>query len=576
MQSPIPAVATKSITDAVVKKAIGTNDCSAFCAAWVAYWSFFREKQDPKTMSAAVALAANSDPDCELFLADSLRMLEWEDIQRLAQELGETNLEGYLNGCFASMGDSSLLGSADLEVSVLILKLLGLKPGERFVEYRAKAGGLMQLMADHLKGVRALCTEESIDAYARLHASDMFYSDGTEWYHGDAFSAFEHKDEAGRADAAFAVAPFGANSKLEAEKSPYARKLLESLGTSGRPVSVEWLYNRLLIDSISENGRAIGFLSGAATSKNADEAARKLFVENGWIRAIVALPAWCFGRMFKSQMHLVVLCHDNGGSIRVVDATDLRSDAGRKAPEIEQPVQAILERLSSDSDRSRAFSTSELAERRYELTADKLLHREREVPCGVEFNTVIENLTRGASLKSAELDDLQCTEATHIGYLFPSNISDGCICGELVQLTALDSRLEKYRVQTGDLLISKNGLPVKTAVAEVPDGQTIVASENLYVVRVRRDEADPYYLAAFLASEAGRDALKQASSTGGAVTNISAAMLKSLTVPHEDIDCQHRIGAAYRASLHEIAEIKAELASACEFATRIFDETSRG
>ena len=504
-------------------------------------------------------------------------MLDLEDIQRLAQELGETNLEGYLNDCFASMGDSSLLGSADLEVSVLILRLLGLKPEERFVEYRAEAGGLMQLMAaDHLKGVRALCTEESIDAYARLHASDMFYADGAEWFYGDAFSAFEHKVGTGGADAAFAVAPFGANSKLEAEKSPYASKLLESLGTSGRPVSVEWLYNRLLIDSISGNGRAIGFLSGAATSKNSDEAARKLFVENGWIRAIVALPTRCFGRMFKSQMHLVVLCHDNGGSIRVVDATDLLSDTGRKAPEIGQPVQAILERLLSDSDRSRAFSTSELAERRYELAADKLLHREREVPCGVEFNTVIENLTRGASLKSAELDDLQCTEATHIGYLFPSNISDGCICGELVQLTALDSRLEKYRVQTGDLLISKNGLPVKTAVAEVPDGQTIVASENLYVVRVRRDEADPYYLAAFLASEAGRDALKQASSTGGAVTNISAAMLKSLTVPHEDMDCQHRIGAAYRASLHEIAEIKAELASACEFATRIFDETSRG
>lgn len=92
MQASTPAIAGKSITDAVVKKAMGTNDCNAFCAAWVAYWPFFHEGQSPKTMSAAVKLAADGDPDCELFLADSLRMLDLEDIQRLAQELGGTNL----------------------------------------------------------------------------------------------------------------------------------------------------------------------------------------------------------------------------------------------------------------------------------------------------------------------------------------------------------------------------------------------------------------------------------------------------------------------------------------------------
>lgn len=89
-------------------------------------------------------------------------------------------------------------------------------------------------------------------------------------------------------------------------------------------------------------------------------------------------------------------------------------------------------------------------------------------------------------------------------------------------------KLQKYLLETGDVLVASKGTVKKVAVFEGQDFP-IVASSNITVLRPI-EELNGFYLKLFLESDLGQ-ALIDTADKGKAVLNISTAQLLEIPVP---------------------------------------------
>ena len=173
-------------------------------------------------------------------------------------------------------------------------------------------------------------------------------------------------------------------------------------------------------------------------------------------------------------------------------------------------------------------------------------------------------------MRAAELDALTCHEDTGTSYLNLGDISDGYVNDDLPNLKSLDSKMAKYCIHDGDVLLSKTGVPFKVAVAEVPEGRRILANGNLYVISVDKDKVDPHYLAAYLASPTGKELLARIT-VGTTIPSIPIKSLSALQVPMTDMKHQKEIGTAYLSKIDEIKVLKLRLQQARQEITDLFE-----
>ena len=134
----------------------------------------------------------------------------------------------------------------------------------------------------------------------------------------------------------------------------------------------------------------------------------------------------------------------------------------------------------------------------------------------------------------------------------------------------MEAKYEKFCLKDNSLILSKNGYPYKTAVANVGEGKRILANGNLFVIELDGEQANPYYIKAFFESELGVKTLEKIT-VGSAIPNISMDKLRKIAIPLPSMDEQNRIASNYRRKLDEIAEIKKQLEKAQNELSHIFD-----
>ena len=88
-----------------------------------------------------------------------------------------------------------------------------------------------------------------------------------------------------------------------------------------------------------------------------------------------------------------------------------------------------------------------------------------------------------------------------------------------------------------------------------------MANGNLYIIRLKTDIVDPYFVAAFLSSEDGREVLERYV-VGTTIPNLPLRNLKEIQIPVLPMERQKAIAARYQASLDEIEVLKIKLEKA--------------
>ncbi len=333
-------------------------------------------------------------------------------------------------------------------------------------------------------------------------------------------------------------------------------------------VSADWAFVRAACDSLAEGGIAVAIVSTGATSNGGDLRARASLVESGMLRAVIALPDRLFPRSIITATMLVL--GRNDGPVRMVDATDLHDRGRRQGTMSAAQISEVVEMLGADGELSALVDVRKIAGTRYDLSPRSYLHLDFGVENPVRLGDLILDVRRGTTLKAAELDELASDRPTGISFLRLSDISDGYMEPGTQSIRELDPKLGKARLTSGDLLISKNGAPFKIAVAEVPEGRTIVANGNLYIISLDTKRVDPYYVAAYLASRQGKAALGR-QTVGTSIPNLPLRNLREIMIPLPGMMAQQRVANRYKEAIRRVRGTKHNLEVARRSVERAYE-----
>jgi len=317
-------------------------------------------------------------------------------------------------------------------------------------------------------------------------------------------------------------------------------------------ISYEWKIHSQMIKMLGHDGMAAAVTTAGAVSNINEEYIRRFFIENGFINTVIALPPKLFGyTLIRSVM---IIFSFGNRKIRFIDSG--RSfTAGRRINTISS--ENITEIFESSECTEISVRDSIISENGYSLDPLIYLKEKPEITNAVPFGKVMLNAVRGIQLNADEIDELEVMDGSGscgYRYLKISDLHDGLISRELPYLKQLPSGAEKYCTSYGDIIISKTGKPAKAAVAGYDDTGILVTG-NMYLIRPDTKLVDPYFLLAFLTSDAGRESLARISG-GSTLCTISMSALKNMMIPLPDAETQREIAESYREKLNEFSELR--------------------
>lgn len=450
-------------------------------------------------------------------------------------------------------------------ISKLALAILKIEPGERVADFGCGYGNFLVSAADvelsnayygiEINAAAACLAQirmELIGADVDIEIADMLSS------------RFNQKF-----DKVFSNYPFGMRLQKVNGADAYYEEFAKGKTGFGRPASADWIFNKLICESLTPAGEAVAIMTNGASFNGGDKLARKYFLDKGMIRAVVALPDNLF-RNTAIATTLIVFGR-NEGSVRFVDASDLVVPGRRWDTIGNDEIELIVERLSEDGPSSRLVTKDEITAADYSLSPSRFLGRKIDMVNPTAISELANSIERGAGLLAKDLDAISTQEDTGISFLRISDICDGRLTSGLPNIKVLDDKLEKQCLKNGDLIISKNGSPFKVAVAEVPEGQTILANGNLYIVRLNTERVDPYYVAAFLSSEDGKEVLSRMA-VGTVIPSLPIKNLKLVEIPLPLMEQQREVANEFLSHLDEIEVLKIRLEKARNAAAFSYDE----
>ncbi len=371
-------------------------------------------------------------------------------------------------------------------------------------------------------------------------------------------------------DCIFANYPFAMRIRNFAN-NPGAQRLINQYPSLLKASSADWLFHALISSLLADKGKAVCITTNGSTWNTTDVEVRKQFVEEGCIEAVIALPEKLFSYT-STQTSMIILSHGNT-SVKLVDATSIYTKGRRVNTFDANQLDTIMDALLADSKISKTVPIDEIRKNEYVLNPGRYMGNMVAFKDGVVFEDIIKSISRGAPYTAHELDEIVSHTVTDTQYLMLANIQNGIIENNLPYLKEIDAKYEKYCVHTGTLILSKNGLPYKIAVARVEKGKRILANGNLYIIDLDEDKADPYYVKAFLESEQGIAQLNSIT-VGATLPNIGVEKLRKIMIPLPSMDTQRRIAAAYLAAQDEVSVLKRKLEKAQSRLTHVFDVES--
>lgn len=371
-------------------------------------------------------------------------------------------------------------------------------------------------------------------------------------------------------DKIFCDYPWGIKTKDSIGNNGELKAIYDVIPEVQKAAAGDWAFIINVMNHLNKNGKAVVSVSNGVTwNGGINTVIREKFVKEGFVEAVIALPSNLYLNT-GIACSLLVLSRNNK-NIRMIDATEMVSIGRRQNVLNDENVSKIIELLNTDDDNSKLVSIKEMAENEYIFNPSRYLQKEMVVKNGVPFESVIKNITRGAQIKAAVLDEIVSDEPTNMQYLMLANLQDGIISEDLPYLKEMNPKYEKYCIKNGSLVISKNVSPVKMAIASVKEGNKILANGNLYVIELDEDKINPYFLKAYLESENGKAALSRVA-VGATLLNLPVEGLKKITIPLPDLKSQKIIADKYYAKINEIKELKYKLEKATAELEHIYTE----
>lgn len=441
-----------------------------------------------------------------------------------------------------------------LGIIKLAINILDIKPDDRVLDM---GSGLNNFL------IAASMTENSAKYFGvEIHTQSIVIANIRDWIvekditvvQGDMLAKSYNEFGANKIFSNYPIGMKLAQLKQKIDVNPTLRNYF---GNMKRNISSDWIYNFAVLDNLDDSGRAVVLMTNSGTWNSSDEMIRKHFIESGNIEGVILLPE----RLFAGTgipMTLLVFGKNKGQTVKMVDASSIYTKGRRQNTLEENNIAHIMECYNADSELSRSVLIEEIAKEEYLLNPQRFILSINDTVDGIPFEDICIRISRGAQIKSSELDELATSESTEFHYLMLQNINEGLIEEKLPNLKNIDRRYEKHCIQDKNLILSKIGFPFKVGLAQVEPNEKILANGNLYFIELDESKVNPVFVKAFLESELGQAQLSKLSK-GSAMKSISIRDLNQLRIPNISRKEQEKIASQYLDLCDDIVIIQKQL-----------------
>lgn len=353
----------------------------------------------------------------------------------------------------------------------------------------------------------------------------------------------------------FAVADLPFVSKYDQEVQDSLDKIYKEQNIKiSTKISTTWNTAFKICEVLNDNGKAVITTIIRSLFNVLDKDARKYFVDNGYIEAIIELPTNLIPNTGISMCLIILNKNNTSKDIKFVDLKECKIKNGllnaidiNKA-EIEYNTNAKI------------ISYDDIVNHDYDLNLSAYTEKV-EIKNGIELNKIVHDIFRGYQITSAESSKMLVTSDDEMNYeiLEVSNINeDGEIISDLKKINSSSKNLDRYLLENGDIVISARGENTKKSLIYLEKGRKVIANGSLIVIRPNKEKINPNYLKMFLDSQKGKITLNSIKA-GVTIPSINIVKLEKILVPCPSLVEQNKISKKYEKKLDVINSTKKTL-----------------
>lgn len=307
----------------------------------------------------------------------------------------------------------------------------------------------------------------------------------------------------------------------------------------------EWIVIDKILSSLKENGKGIIVVPEGILINSFDTYQRQTLVSNNYIEAIIKLPQNLF-QYTSIQTSLMILSKNNSQkNIKFFDASDMYEE------EDYNRVLKVDEILNAYENGGFFVSEADLFKNNFVLSINRYKGiQDLKINNPESLSLLVDDIFRGVNLQSATLKRESTKKVITETYkvVMPGDIVDGTFEANSLEKIELAKKYEKYLLQNNDVLISCKSTKVKTSIVEIKEGEKIIPSGSIVVIRCNKEKLNPIYLKLFLDSDIGAKLLASIQ-TGTAIILINPKDLANVHISNVPMTKQNELAQNYLATL---------------------------
>lgn len=327
-------------------------------------------------------------------------------------------------------------------------------------------------------------------------------------------------------------------------------------------ISSCWAFVNSVINSLSEEGKAVVVVPNGVLFKIPDAEYRKLLVDNGFVETVISLPERVFAPSTSISTTLLVLSRNNK-QVKFINAEKMKLSKSTNKFVNELDVETIINEYdsASNTNNTKIVNIEEVKNANFSLYTPNYMGVEKiEIKNLIKLNLVCKEIYRGYQVSASEINQFseKINGKEEYQIVNITNVIDGNIDSDLTKIYLDTDRMDKYILQEKDLLVSSKGTLSKLAVVEIKNNEKYIPSGNFTVLRLNTNIINPYYLKMFFESNKGMTIINSIKG-GGILPAINLSLFKEIDIPVPLLEEQQRIVNRYFAKTDEIQIIKNKL-----------------
>lgn len=478
----------------------------------------------------------------------------WEAIKEFSNKAGMKELLAatlLFDPNIIQMGGYGM--SSPCELSVLSNRILDIKPEDTVLNLCSGMAGYLSISAISTGAAKLIGMELSTDNIIVANVRSLILENSFEVHQGNVLTM--DCAEFG-ANKVFSNHPFGLIGHDNYELL-YPR-LREQLNIIRNVRKKDWFFTYAAINSQKAGGKTVVVATDSQLFHlGADTNIRKELTDSGKLEAVISLPAKLYiGTNVKVNL---LVFSDNNKTVKMIEAKDMGTTVKNRTKLSMDDIDSIMEYYDSenDSNYSRHVTIEEIKKNDYVWMPSTYLQMDiPQYDNAVSLKEVSVEVNRGSNAPFSKLEEWSSDVPTDYQYLMLKNIEEDNISKNLPYLTTIDEKNKKYILEEGDLLISRTA-PFKVLVMPSTDGKKVMASGNMYFLRLDSKRVNPVYVMLFLRSLNGKKALN-AYANGNGLVSLPLKSFENIMIPLIPLEEQNKIADKYNSLMQELEVVKAQ------------------